>query len=706
MPLLADPALDVVRSPQEVDRLFPWVRQDRLRAIPHLISPAWAVDKSRFDPEAYAEAWKKCGFDSVTLLTVHHDGHYLYPSQFTRCQPDRDYFGEQVESCRRRGIHVIPYYSLSLNSLAGSEHPEWRIRDVQDRVLVPDHRYFFHYHWMCLNSGFGSFAIQQMVEFCEKYDLDSVWLDILYLPPLPPQNRGTEGKETCFCSSCHRAYADWYQGEHLIESLGTMRHEEFRAETFRRFLIALKRSLARLKRPIALSFNGAGRKRHLYYDRVDELSDWLSSEAHHAEPRSLYSRLYSNQGHAFELMSCSELVWSHNVSKTTSLLELEAATTLLHGGTYTLGINHAPDGRIQDSNLARLPAWADACRHLAEQVKDSHPVFEVGVMLGSRISQEMLGTGWWDILSQGQILHSYGRDIQSLKAARLILMASDDVTLEQIPALEDFLRKGGQVYCDGPISPRSPIAQFLQIQVYPAEPMDCYYLLPRTAELADGLLSGEPVYFSGAQATELPADGLEVLADLIPPFARKERLTDIQIAPNFPALKSQKNWAPGLIRRKVGSGSLVAGALRLFHANGGELRNPWPKQLALNLVRSLLVGQAVKISGPHCLEVVVTRRFKDVHIWILNQLYDASRWIDGRADIYAFAPILLSIDPVRLGLGKLEEVGVEGADLVKQAQGRMEIRFTMKGVCSSFRLFSTSSIASSPTPSKTVRAKK
>lgn len=357
MPLKPDLAPDVIRSAAEVRKLFPWLETDRVRGIPHLISPAWAEDKSRFDPELYAETWSRIGFDSVTLLTVHHDGYYLYPSPHTRNVPERDFFGEQVESCRKRNIRVIAYYSLTLNSLVGSEHPEWRVRDAHGRVLLPDYSRFFHYHWLCVNSPFREFAIAQMMEICGRYELDALWLDILYYPPHPEPEGVKRGEDTCFCDDCHQAYSQWYQGEHLIDAMGTPRHDEFRAESFRRFLIDLKRSLAGLPRPIAVTFNGAGRQRLPYYERVDELADWYCSEAHRKFARSAYSRMFAGQEKPFELMSCSELVWSHNVSKPTPLLKVEAAATLACGGTYTLGINHAPDGRLLRGNISRLPQW-------------------------------------------------------------------------------------------------------------------------------------------------------------------------------------------------------------------------------------------------------------------------------------------------------------------------------------------------------------
>lgn len=684
MPLKPDPASDVIRSAAEVRKLFPWLATDRVRGIPHLISPAWAEDKSRFDPEFYAESWREIGFDSVTLLTVHHDGYYLYPSKHTRSVPERDFFGEQVESCRKRDIRVIAYYSLTLNSLAGSEHPEWRVRDAQGRVLLPDHSRFFHYHWLCVNSPFREFAIAQMMEICGRYDVDALWLDILYYPPHPEASGVERGEDTCFCDDCHQAYSRWYQGEHLIDAMGTPRHDEFRAESFRRFLIDLKRSLAGLPRPIALTFNGAGRQRLPYYERVDELADWYCSEAHRKSARSAYSRMFAGREKPFELMSCSELVWSHNVSKPTPLLKIEAAATLACGGTYTLGINHAPDGRLLPGNISRLPQWGAWCREFVENTGGGMPVAEVVVQATAQQISSGKVAGLVSMLENGRFLFGFPSGAQDLGEEKLRIVPEGKVSQEEFRRIEGFLARGGAVLALGPIFPGSPLLDLAGITCYPADGSDCLYLQTDNEILRSGLLCDDPVFFENVDASRLRASDADVLAWLVPPFLPKTRLTSIQIAPNFPARREQAEWTPGIVLRRVGRGVIAFSALDLTQKSGGMHGNPWPQVLFSNLVRFLLGGTVLELDGLGAVELLVTRREKEITLHLFNQAFDGLGFPDGEKEDMTFGPMEIVVHPERLGLRVLGPLSLPpGVRFESRSGGAFALVFERLGLMAS-----------------------
>lgn len=627
----------VTRTPEEVDQLFPWLRKDALRAIPHFISPAWTDDRSRFDAAEYARTWKRIGFDSVTLLTVHHDGYYLYPSEFTRNKPDRDYFGEQAAACADEGLRTIAYYSLTLNNLAGIEHPEWRIRDLNDRVLVPDHRYFFHYHWLCINSPFREFAIGQIREIVTRYPVEAVWLDILYLPPHPSENFLQPGQDTCFCAHCHRAYGEWFQGESLFDAAGSPRHDEFRAESYRRFLFDLKKTLRLADRPIALTFNGAGRRRCAFYDRVDELADWCSGEAHNMAMRNIFSDVLTKDGYPMELMSCSELVWSHNVSKPTSLVKLEAINTLLSGGTYTLGINHAPDGRLQEGNIERLAAWGQWLRQNVDQLRGGIAAAEIGML---EAGQPLLISNpgfirWVDFLGKSHFLFTIVRGTNPSEwPACLIVPEALEITEELAIALETYVQRGGKLVLEGPLQRHHRDGRYVLQDLAGVEAEGsltgyAFYLQP-SAELSSGLIAGEPVYFQCGRAAVMANRHGRVLAELVPQFRDKVRSSDIQMAPNFPARRDETTWYPGIVLNRYGKGTVLSTALSFTCPDHEKTRHPWPRILASNMIRHLMDGkQAVRIASHEALEVVARRNEECWHLHFLNHYYDAGEFITG-----------------------------------------------------------------------------
>ena len=349
-------------------------------------------------------------------------------------------------------------------------------------------------------------------------------------------------------------------------------------------------------------------------------------------------------------MSCSEQVWSHNVSKPTPLLKLEAAATLLGGGTYTLGINHAPDGRLLEGNMSRLSGWGQWCRQLVKEVGDGRPASEIALLIrpGALVGTEALC--WFDLLSQSHFLFSCAQSVDSMQQARLWILASGDLNNEEFELVKIYLHAGGTVLVNGPVSSDSLLARLAGVSVRPAPNSDCYYLHADHRDLQVGLLPDDPIFFKTSQASIFEANNADVLASLVPPFEPKSRLTDIQIAPNFPARPDQKTWHPGLIKKTVGRGTLVLSALGLDVAVEGQDRNPWTRILLRNLLVHLMGGQAIGLSGHAAVEAIVTTDETSATIWLLNHLYDAGSYIEGEEESVRLHDVSLTFTPRLLGL--------------------------------------------------------
>ncbi|MBM4086548.1 MAG: hypothetical protein FJ272_17330 [Planctomycetes bacterium] len=544
----------LIRTPAELDGLFPWLRHELLRGIPHFISPSWTADRSRFDPEHYADCWQRIGFKSVTLLTVHHDGYYLYPSRLCRLQPDRDYFGEQVEACRRRGIRVIAYYSLTLNSLVGSEHPEWRVRDLRGRVHQPDYRQFSHYHWMCLNSPFRDFAVAQLEELVTRYPVEGIWLDILYLPGLPGPNDEPEAA-TCFCDHCHRQYSAWNHGEHLVDAAHSARHLEFRAETYKNFLIQAKTMLLKQPRPLLLTFNGAGRYRMPFYERNDALADLLTGEAHSPMSLMIAGKVLRNDGRPFEMLSCSEVCWSHISPKPTTLIQLESLPPIIQGGTYTLGITHAPDGRLSPANIERLVEHSRWIHERRDVLTGTEPVYEAAIA-----GPYQKAENWALILRQAHVLFNILPSWKALGDYRVVVFPAETaVPADAVPLIEAYVRQGGAILVESPaarVRDGGPwtLQDLLGCTPLGEERAYGFYLDVTSRDVAQDLLAHEPVFIEFGRAACVGLTTAEPLAVLVPQFKDKVRLSDNQTVPNYPARPDQHPHWPGLVLNTLDQG--------------------------------------------------------------------------------------------------------------------------------------------------------
>ena len=81
--------------------------------------PMWKAEL--WDPNEWASLFKKSGAKYVLLVSKHHDGYCLWPSQYApgwnsvETGPHRDICGELTEAVRKQGLKMGFYYSL----------PEW-----------------------------------------------------------------------------------------------------------------------------------------------------------------------------------------------------------------------------------------------------------------------------------------------------------------------------------------------------------------------------------------------------------------------------------------------------------------------------------------------------------------------------------------------------------------------------------------------------
>ena len=94
-------------------------------------APMWKAEL--WNPDEWADLFKKSGAKYVLLVSKHHDGFCLWPSQYApgwnsvEIGPHRDICGELTEAARKKGLKMGFYYSL----------PEWK-SDIHRWYVDPD----------------------------------------------------------------------------------------------------------------------------------------------------------------------------------------------------------------------------------------------------------------------------------------------------------------------------------------------------------------------------------------------------------------------------------------------------------------------------------------------------------------------------------------------------------------------------------------
>ncbi|MHA1805634.1 MAG: alpha-L-fucosidase [Promethearchaeota archaeon] len=132
--------------------------------------PMFNKASEKWNPEKWAELFKKAGAKYVVLVTKHHDGFLLWPSEYPHPKREnyhskRDIIGELTKAVKSRGMKMGLYYSSGLDNT----FIELYIKDpVDEFTQTPNSEEYIDMieaHWK---------------ELIDKYEPSILWNDIAY----------------------------------------------------------------------------------------------------------------------------------------------------------------------------------------------------------------------------------------------------------------------------------------------------------------------------------------------------------------------------------------------------------------------------------------------------------------------------------------------------------------------------------------------
>ncbi|HEY5583162.1 MAG TPA: beta-galactosidase trimerization domain-containing protein [Ruminiclostridium sp.] len=146
---------------------------------------------SMFSKEQFQNALKLGHVNSITVFSKCHHGWAYHPSKANEMHPGLkfDLLGEMIEAAHEIGVKTPVYLSAGLDEKMARRHPEWIMRDKEERTnWVPD---FMTpgFHQFCFNSPYLDYLLAQIEEVVRNYDGDGIFLDIV-------------GVRTCYCQNC------------------------------------------------------------------------------------------------------------------------------------------------------------------------------------------------------------------------------------------------------------------------------------------------------------------------------------------------------------------------------------------------------------------------------------------------------------------------------------------------------------------------
>ncbi|XID91910.1 beta-galactosidase trimerization domain-containing protein [Paenibacillaceae bacterium WGS1546] len=499
-----------------------------------------------FSKAQFQEMLKLGHVDSVTVFAKCHHGWAYFPSKENEIHPhlNFDLLGAQIEAAREIGVKTPIYLSAGLDERLARLHPEWLVRDENDRTNWAKTFMEPGYHQFCMNTPYLDILIRQIEEAVRKYDGDGVFLDIV-------------GVRKCYCHTCVNQLRsngkDPRDETHILDQ-GERTYANY-AKRVREAVHAIKPGL-----PI---FHNAG---HVRQGRRD-----LAAMNTHLELESLptggwgydhfplSARYVQQLGYDFLGMTGKfHLSWGEfGGFKHPNALRYETALSLANGARCSIGDQLHPEGRMDPATYRLIGAAYSEVERKEAWCSDVRSVADVGLLsVEATFGQSDAAlTGKSDagavrILLENQILFDV-LDLESDFSTYKVLILPDRVTVnERLAAkLDEYASQGGRLLATGQSGLDPDLKNFvidLGVRYAGPNPYKPDYLRP-SFELPS-LGEASFVVYSGGQRVEL-ANGGEELGRREDPYFNRDVYSFCSHA-HTPS--SPTSGSPGIVRSEYG----------------------------------------------------------------------------------------------------------------------------------------------------------
>ena len=540
-----------------------------------------------FSKAQFQEMLKLGRVDSITVFAKCHHGWAYFPSEENEIHPHLgfDLLGAQIEAAHEIGVKTPVYLSAGLDERLARLHPEWLIRDENDRTNWASSFMEPGYHQFCMNTPYLDILIRQIEEATRKYDGDGIFLDIV-------------GVRKCYCHTCVNQLLG--EGKDPRDPKNV---KELGEKTYANYTRRVREAVHAIKPGLPI-FHNSG---HIHRGRRD-----LAAANTHLELESLptggwgydhfplSARYVQQLGYDFLGMTGKfHLSWGEfGGFKHPNALRYEVALSLANGARCSIGDQLHPEGRMDPATyrligaayeeVERKEAWCADVRHVADV-----GLLSVEAAIGP-ISGGLAGkadAGAVRILLENQILFDV-LDLESDFGAYKVLILPDRVTVnEEFKAkLDAYTSGGGKLLATGASGLDPALTEFvldLGVRYAGPNPFKPDYLYPSFELPSLGEVSF--VVYAEGQKVEL-AEGGEELGRREDPYFNRDvySFCSHQHTPGSLAV-----GGPGIVRSA--NGIYIAWNLFEDYAEKGTLA---VKETVAHALRLLIGNPTLEIGLP------------------------------------------------------------------------------------------------------------
>jgi hypothetical protein len=572
---------------------------------PHLLA--------NFDATEYVRMIAQAGFNSVMQYAKSHVGLCLWQTRVGPMHANmkgRDYFGEVMKECRRRGLHTVAYYSLIFDIWAFDHYPDWRFLPEKGGDAILEGRPGV----VCPNSPYRDRALAELQELVGNYDFEGIFLDMTFWPYV------------CYCPYC----TERFRKEHNAEPPRIVNWDDPTWRMFQKarqqwlleFAMLVTRTIKQV-RPITVNHQYATIFMNWKFGVPLELRDacdYVGGDFYGGPTQySLVCKAYEGLTHVrpFEFHT-SRTTNLHDFETTKPFNELMTSSSVatLHSAANLIIDSFNLDGTL-NPEVYKFLGQQNAKRAPYEPFLGGEMLADIAVYYDKESMYDPTENGIHVADAKGQTPHMPGvmgaarilreahipyglvtnANLDKLSNFRAVIVPNVlEMTENQAARFRAFVEKGGVLYSSGPSSldrfdpagPRFLLEDVLGVRYQGILGTAWTYLSPQDSAIKQTIWPQKAFSFPGPmiQAATLP--GAEVWATVTLPFVDPKvgnclNVRFAQIWNDPPALTP--GTAPGIVVHTFGQGKAIWIAAPI---EGGDF--PVNAKLVSSLLRRLLPG--------------------------------------------------------------------------------------------------------------------
>ena len=450
-----------------------WYHKSHRRNLIDMHIPDWNPEFfAEFDSEQYVKMLKTANVDTAYIYTTSCVGLCNFPTKIGKMHEGlkgRDVIREITDGCRKEGIRPILYMNI-WSKWAYDTYPEWRSITPEGKQSL---EFMFgqpgRYGVLCLNSPYQKYVLELTKELMENYQTDGLWVDMIVW------------KMVCACPHCRKRFTE-ETGHSFPETVNMadpiyLKFLKKREEWLSEFFDKIKSVVHSYNSDATVVCNSA------YYPPMAagmslefaQQTEFITGDADLGIERSFESKLFNNvtKNHPYEFL-CSVMdpnLNEHSMLKTKDHLIQLMTSCIAHNGRNGFIDAIDPSGKLNpavyttmrevydetDKYIPFLEPEMEMCADVAIYTNFScyHTPDDNGKPLyDNRLMSEHQKSTYK--MAEHLVAHNIPYDvITSLsigsfdKYKALLLSDVFVLTNEEVNALRDYVKNGGNLYVSG-----------------------------------------------------------------------------------------------------------------------------------------------------------------------------------------------------------------------------------------------------------------